>query len=36
MAVTDKMRLDKIVHLIATSMNAAVCSVYLRRGRRWL
>ena len=26
-------RLDKIVHLIATSMNAAVCSVYLRRGR---
>ncbi len=25
-------RLDKIVHLIAASMNAAVCSVYLRRG----
>ncbi len=26
-------RLDKIVQLIATSMNTAVCSVYLRRGR---
>ena len=26
-------RLDKIVELIATSMNAAVCSVYLSRGR---
>lgn len=26
-------RLNKIVHLIATSMNAAVCSVYLRSGR---
>ena len=26
-------RLDKIVELIATSMNAAVCSVYLRSGR---
>jgi len=25
-------RLDKIVQLIATSMNTAVCSVYLRRG----
>ena len=26
-------RLDKIVQLIAASMNTAVCSVYLRRGR---
>ena len=26
-------RLDKIVELIAASMNAAVCSVYLKRGR---
>ena len=25
-------RLDKIVELIAASMNAAVCSVYLKRG----
>ena len=28
-----QMRLDKIVELIAASMNAAVCSVYLKRGR---
>jgi phosphotransferase system enzyme I (PtsP) len=28
----DQARLDKIVALIATSMNAAVCSVYLSRG----
>ena len=29
-------RLDNIVELIATSMNTAVCSVYLRRGRNVL
>ena len=29
-------RLDNIVDLIATSMNTAVCSVYLRRGRNVL
>ena len=29
-------RLDKIVELIAASMNAAVCSVYLKRGREAL
>lgn len=32
----DQARLDKIVALIATSMNAAVCSVYLSRGAHTL
>ena len=32
----DQARLDKIVALIATSMNAAVCSVYLSRGAKTL